>query len=116
MLSFDFVLEGVPMRNQGETSLPSEQELPPSKGRHYGKGPRGYMRSDEAIKDEVYCRLAEHHFVDPSEIIVEVERGAVTLRGAVVRRAMRYAAEDLVEDIPGVHHVINLLRVSEARL
>jgi len=105
------------MRNDGETTSPTEpHEGPQPKGGHYGKGPQGYMRSDEFIKDEVYCRLAEHHFIDPSEIIVEVERGAVTLRGAVTRRAMRYAAEDLVEDIPGVHHVINLLKVADVGL
>lgn len=108
------------MKNEGENRSSGNETfhfaLERGKGQHFGKGPRGYIRSDDAIKDEAYCMLAEHHFIDAAEIIVEVERGTLTLRGSVARRAMRYAAEDLVEDIPGVHHVMNLLKVAEAGL
>jgi osmotically-inducible protein OsmY len=80
-------------------------------GVHYGKGPKGYVRPDSSIKDEIYVRLTDHHFIDASEIWVEVAQGEVTLTGNVERRSMRHAAEDVASDVLGVLGVINLLKV-----
>lgn len=80
-------------------------------GPHYGKGPKGYQRSDERIKDEVNERLYHHPDVDASEIEVSVTNGEVVLSGTVPGRRMKHLAEDLTDDIVGVREVSNRLRV-----
>src|SRR4029077_3266456 len=36
-------------------------------GRYYGKGPKGYVRSDDRIRDDVCDRLSDDDDVDASE-------------------------------------------------
>jgi osmotically-inducible protein OsmY len=79
---------------------------------HRGKGPQGYSRSDERIKEDVCERLSEHHFIDASSINVEVEQGVVTLEGSVPDRWQKYQTEDLVDAISGVKDIHNRLTVS----
>lgn len=76
-----------------------------------GKGPKGYQRSDERIREEVCDELTRHHGIDASSIEVEVKQGEVTLKGYVQRRQEKYMAEDLCEGIMGVRDVHNFLRV-----
>ena len=76
-----------------------------------GRGPKGYNRSDERIREEVSDRLMEHDEIDASEIEVEVSSGEVTLKGTVQDRRVKYLAEELVESIMGVKDVTNQLRV-----
>ena len=78
---------------------------------HYGKGPRGYSRSDERIREDVNDRLTDDWQVDASEIEVIVTSGEVTLNGTVSRREEKRRAEDLAENVSGVRHVQNNLRV-----
>lgn len=78
---------------------------------HRGRGPRNYIRSDERIQEDVSERLADDPFVDASEIEVQVASGEVTLSGFVTRREERRRAEDLVEQVLGVRHVQNNIRV-----
>jgi len=78
---------------------------------HRGRGPRNYTRSDERIREDVGDRLTDDPFVDASEIEVAVAGGEVTLSGTVTRRADRRRAEDLAEDVSGVRHVQNNIRV-----
>lgn len=80
-------------------------------GRYVGRGPKGYQRSDERIKEEVCDRLTEHGDVDASDIEVAVQSGEVTLAGTVRDRRMKRAAEDCVEAIFGVREVQNRIRV-----
>lgn len=80
---------------------------------HRGRGPKDYVRSDERIRDDVNDRLTEDRRVDASNITVTVEKGEVTLNGTVTERAAKRRAEDIVEDISGVKHVQNNLRVAE---
>jgi hypothetical protein len=84
-----------------------------SAGPHAGKGPKGYMRSDERIKEQVSERLEEHGEVDASEVTVSVKEGEVTLDGTIADRAMKRMAEELVEDSPGVKQVHNRLRIDK---
>ena len=70
-----------------------------------GRGPKGYRRSDERIKEDVSDRLAEDRYVDASDIEVAVENGEVTLSGSVDDRQARRRAEDLAEQVSGVSHV-----------
>lgn len=78
---------------------------------HYGKGPKGYKRSDEKIHDEVCDVLTTHYDIDASEIEVEVKDGVVTLGGAVESRETKRLAEDVVADMNGVMDVRNNLRI-----
>ncbi|WP_293418673.1 BON domain-containing protein [Phenylobacterium sp.] len=80
---------------------------------HRGRGPKGYQRSDERISDEVHHRLTEDAWLDASDIDVEVKDGEVTLTGRVDDRRAKHRAEHCVEDVLGVKHVQNNLRVQE---
>jgi len=79
-----------------------------------GRGPRNYQRSDERIREEVNERLTDDHRVDASDIDVEVRNGEVILRGRVDERRDKRAAEEIVENLPGVKDVRNELRVERS--
>ena len=79
---------------------------------HRGRGPRGYRRSDARISEDAHDRLTEDARLDASDIEVKVEDGEVTLDGAVRSRPDKHRAEAICEDISGVTHVQNNLRVS----
>lgn len=82
---------------------------------HRGKGPKGYVRSDERLWEKICERMTEDDRLDASEIEVSVEDGEVTLTGTVRdRRAKRYA-EDLVDTFSGIKDIHNLLRPTEPR-
>lgn len=78
---------------------------------HYGRGPKGYRRSDQRILEDVNDRLTDDWQVDASEIVVEVSEAEVTLSGTVSSRAEKRRAEDLADAVSGVTHVQNNLRV-----
>lgn len=86
---------------------------PPEAGRpdHRGRGPKGYRRSDDRIREDVCEELMAHPFIDASEMEVEVTDGEVTLRGDVDMKRTKNAIEDLVDSVPGVVDVHNHLRV-----
>lgn len=83
------------------------------RGRYSGRGPKGYQRSDERIKEDVCDRLTQHPEIDASEIEVRVSNGEVTLTGSVDERNAKRIAEDAVENIHGVREVHNQLRVQQ---
>jgi hypothetical protein len=80
---------------------------------HRGRGPQGYKRSDERIADDVHDRLTEDPYLDATQVSVTVRDGEVTLAGAVTSRHAKHHAEHIVEDLSGVKHVQNNLRVEE---
>ncbi len=82
------------------------------KGRYTGRGPKGYIRSDERIREEVCDRLAEHGKIDASGITVHVSQRVVTLEGAVEDRPTKRLAEDLAASVRGVLDVQNDLRIA----
>ncbi len=82
-------------------------------GPHIGRGPKGYQRSDERIREDVCERLTRHGRIDATEIDVQVRSGEVTLTGTVESRQAKRMAEDTVESISGVKEVSNQLRVQE---
>lgn len=92
----------------------SQTEIWRRSGPHTGRGPKGYRRSDDRIREEACDRLTAAGEVDASEIDVAVNDGEITLSGTVKTRQERRAAEDCVEDIPGARHVQNNLRVADA--
>ncbi len=79
---------------------------------HRGRGPKGYMRSDERIREDVCDRLSDDSMVDASEVEVSVAKSEVTLTGTVGTREERRRAEDCAERVSGVTHVQNNLRVA----
>jgi osmotically-inducible protein OsmY len=76
-----------------------------------GMGPRGYKRADERISDEIHERLTDDAWLDATNISVSVSAGEATLAGTVESRESKHRAERIVEDISGVSHVQNNLRV-----
>jgi osmotically-inducible protein OsmY len=76
-----------------------------------GRGPRGYQRSGERIREDVNERLTDDWRVEASDIEVSVENGVVTLAGRVGSRAEKRRAEDIAESVSGVTDVSNQLRV-----
>jgi osmotically-inducible protein OsmY len=76
-----------------------------------GRGPRGYTRGDERIREDVCDRLTEEPRIDASDIEVQVGSGEVTLAGSVRTRDEKRFAEDVVERIVGVRDVNNHLKI-----
>jgi len=77
-----------------------------------GRGPKGYKRSDDRIREEICDRMTDDAVLDASEIEVEVTEGEVTLSGLVTSRDQKRRAEDIAERIGGVRDVTNHLRVT----
>lgn len=80
-------------------------------GPHKGKGPRGYVRSDERIREEINDKLTDEWRVDATDIEVQVARGEVTLTGFVSDRYQKRRAEDVAEHVSGVRHIENRIKV-----
>ncbi|BAI72405.1 hypothetical protein AZL_017670 [Azospirillum sp. B510] len=78
---------------------------------HRGRGPRGYSRSDDRVREDVSDRLTDDAYIDASEIEVTVSGGEVTLTGMVPDRRTKRRAEDVAESVSGVSHVQNNLRI-----
>lgn len=98
-----------PYRDEGYRGEAYRSE--PGQGTHRGRGPRGYRRSDERIREDVSDRLTEDAWLDASDIEVSVQAGEVTLSGTVRQRADKRRAEDAADHVSGVTHVQNNLRV-----
>jgi hypothetical protein len=81
------------------------------RGPHAGRGPKGWKRSDERIKEDVNEALARDPDLDASSIEVRVENSEVTLSGVVEDRGDKRLAEDLAEEVFGVEDVHNQLKV-----
>lgn len=82
-------------------------------GPHRGKGPMGYQRSDERIRELVCEALADDDNIDASQIHVTVKDGEVTLTGTVDDRNTKREAEDCVSSVTGVRDVQIQLKVKD---
>lgn len=80
-------------------------------GRFTGRGPKGWRRSDERIREDVCERLTMHPDIDASDIDVQVREAEVTLLGVVDDRHAKRLAEEIIENISGVREVTNQIRV-----
>jgi BON domain len=69
-------------------------------------------RPDETLRGELQEILTKDPELDATDIEVEVEGGAVTLRGVVDSSDARLLAEELVESVTGVREVHNNLKVA----
>jgi hypothetical protein len=96
----------------GEGDLPwSYMEPWAVPGPFTGRGPEGYVRSADAIRDDVCERLTRHGGLDARGIRVTVEANEVILEGSVDSRAAKRMAEDAAETVSGVRDVHNRLRL-----
>ena len=80
------------------------------------RGPKGYKRSDERIREDVNDRLAQQFDFDPSDVEVAVSGGEVTLTGTVRSRHEKFIAEEIADEVSGVNEVQNQLRVKREEL
>ena len=87
----------------------------PGQGWFAGRGPRGYQRSDDRIRENVCDRLADDPWVDAADIEVAVRAGEVTLAGNVRERSDKRRVEDVIENVSGVREVHNNLHVGTNR-
>ena len=83
----------------------------PEPGPYVGRGPKGYRRSDDRIKEDVCDRLTESGELDASDIEVTVAGGEVTLEGEAQDRQAKLIAEELADGVAGVTDVHNRIRV-----
>jgi hypothetical protein len=120
--SFDYTFAPSPFGNSGWSDPGSERSRwgresggwsANTRGGYAGRGPKGYTRTDERIREDVCDRLSWDDEVDATEIIVRVQNGEVTLEGRVETRHMKRRAEDIAEDVSGVSDVHNTLRVTK---
>ena len=96
----------------GDDNASQRRDVDKRRDGHYGRGPKGYRRSDARIAEDVNDRLSDDWRVDASEISVDVKDAEVTLTGTVNSRDDKRRAEDLAHDVSGVTHVQNNLRVT----
>lgn len=95
----------------GDDDAQRRREIDKRTGPHRGKGPKGYKRSDERIKDDVNDRLSDDSFIDASEIDVTCEDCEIVLTGTVDSKEEKRRAEDIAERVSGVKNVENRLKV-----
>lgn len=78
---------------------------------HTPKGPKGWQRADDAIREDACEALAYDHRLDAGDVEVEVKDGEITLKGTVRNRDEKRLAETLVEGVRGVRDVHNRLTI-----
>ncbi len=84
-------------------------------GGFQGVGPKNYQRADRTILEDVCEWLTEDTWVDASDVHVEVKDAVIHLRGTVPDRATKRRADDIAHSVPGVHDVMNELRLAHRR-
>ncbi|MFA9441176.1 BON domain-containing protein [Uliginosibacterium sp. sgz301328] len=76
------------------------------------KGPKGYTRSDDRLREDICERLTFAHHLDVSDVSVTVQDGKVTLEGTVPDRRSKHAIEDVVDESWGVREIDNRVRIA----
>lgn len=79
--------------------------------RPIGRGPKGYQRSDDRIREDICERLMTSPY-DASDVEVTVSQGEVTLTGTVRIRADKWGIEDVADSVLGVQDVHNQIRLN----
>lgn len=76
-----------------------------------GRGPKGYERSDDRLREMICERLTDDPRIDASDVHIEVKDKIVKLTGTVSDRRSKYEIEDVVERCGGVKDIDNQVRV-----
>jgi osmotically-inducible protein OsmY len=82
---------------------------------HRGRGPQGYQRSDDRLKELICERLTEDPQIDASNVSIDVSGQVVKLTGTVDDRSTKYEIEELIESMGGVKDIDNQLRVQRSQ-
>ena len=98
----------------GDEDAERRRRMDEQRAHRRGRGPKGYRRSDERIREDVNDRLGDDYYIDASDIEVKVENSEVTLTGTVTSRTDKRRAEDIAESVSGVTNVENRLRVRQS--
>jgi len=98
----------------GDEDAERRRRMDEYRGEYRGKGPKGYTRSDERIKEDVNDSLSDDPQVDASDINVAVSSCEVTLTGTVKDRWQKRRAEDIAENVSGVKNVENRIKVGSS--
>ena len=98
----------------GDDDAERRRRMDKTTGPHKGKGPKGYHRSDERIREDVCDRMSDNPMIDASDIDIKVEGSEVILTGTVESKEDKRRAEDIAESISGVSNVQNQLRVEQS--
>ena len=93
---------------------PRDSDGPGHAPSYRGIGPRGYVRSDERLRERVCERLTEAD-LDASDIDVQAHDGVITFEGSVRDRGSRHRAEDIADDC-GAKDIRNYLRVGRRHM
>jgi osmotically-inducible protein OsmY len=80
---------------------------------HFGKGPKGYNRSDDLIYEDACELLKMSPDVDASDIEVKVKDRIIYLTGFIQDRECKRMAEIEIENISGVIDVQNQLVIKK---
>ncbi|KYF87567.1 hypothetical protein BE20_25685 [Sorangium cellulosum] len=80
----------------------------------FGRGPKGYKRSDARIQEDICEMLSDRGDIDVSDVTVRVENNEVTLEGTVPERHHKRIIEHVAEGVRGVEDVHNRIRVQRA--
>ena len=95
---------------------PSYLEEYDMKVNHFGKGPKGYQRSPARIKDEACEILARDFELDASGITIDLENRVLILKGEVNSRRDKRRAEWLLEELPGIEDIRNLISIKKSNI
>lgn len=79
---------------------------------YVGRGPRGYRRPDDRIREDVSDQFTDDEWLDASDMTVNVRQGVITLGGTVPDRQQIRRAECIACSVSGVRSVTNHLRVA----
>lgn len=102
-------------RNVGRSREARETDHPGTQsGPYSGRGPRGWHRTPERLREAVCDALAMDGGVDATDIEVAIDGHEVTLIGTVSDRAQKRRAEQVVDSIEGIRDVHNQLRIASS--
>lgn len=79
------------------------------------KGPKGYERSDDRVREEIIDQLLTNAHVNLEDVSIDVSNGEVTLSGTVEDRRSRYDIEAIADGVWGVKDINNNLKVKNSR-
>jgi hypothetical protein len=79
------------------------------------RGPKGYKRSDDRIREDLCEHLMDIEDIDSSDVEIHVKESCVRLEGTVPERFMKYEIENIAATTLGVEDVVNDIRVPRQR-
>jgi hypothetical protein len=95
------------------SSKPRRIDTAEGSSSHVGKGPKGYKRTDERIRELICEALTHDPRIDARDVEVLVRDGELALTGSVSDRWVKYAIEELAEQYVHADRIQNDLKVRD---